>query len=131
MKLYNTMTRKKEEFVPLEEGKVKMYVCGPTVYNFIHFRTRSFKDYGKLSHKNLDDLKSGGRELLVSGQDEKEDPLDFVLWKPKKDGEPYWDAPWSKGRPGWHIECSEMSRKYRADRYPCRRGRSDFPASRK
>lgn len=201
MKLYNTMTRKKEEFVPLEEGKVKMYVCGPTVYNFIHignarpmivfdtvrryfeykgyevkfvsnftdvddkiikkaleegvtadeiagryieeckkdmeslnvkpatanpmatqeiggmiqmigeliekghayekngtvyFRTRSFKDYGKLSHKNLDDLKSGGRELLVSGQDEKEDPLDFVLWKPKKDGEPYWDAPWSK-----------------------------------
>ena len=231
MKLYNTMTRKKEEFVPLEEGKVKMYVCGPTVYNFIHignarpmivfdtvrryfeykgyevkfvsnftdvddkiikkaleegvtadeiagryieeckkdmeslnvkpatanpmatqeiggmiqmigeliekghayekngtvyFRTRSFKDYGKLSHKNLDDLKSGGRELLVSGQDEKEDPLDFVLWKPKKDGEPYWDAPWSKGRPGWHIECSEMSRKYLGEQIDIHAGGEDL-----
>ena len=231
MKLYNTMTRKKEEFVPLEEGKVKMYVCGPTVYNFIHignarpmivfdtvrryfeykgyevnfvsnftdvddkiikkaleegvtadeiaaryiaeckkdmedlnikpatanplatqeiggmiemireliekghayekngtvyFRTRSFKDYGKLSHKNLDDLQSGGRELLVSGQDEKEDPLDFVLWKPKKDGEPFWDAPWSKGRPGWHIECSEMSRKYLGEQIDIHAGGEDL-----
>ena len=216
MKIFNTMTKKKEEFVPLEEGKVKMYVCGPTVYNFIHignarpmivfdtvrryfeykgydvnyvsnftdvddkiikkaieegvtadeiskryiaeckkdmegmnikpatknpkateeiggmldmiqtlidkghayvaadgtvyFRTRSFKDYGKLSHKNLDDLQGGNRSLLVSGEDQKEDPLDFVLWKPKKEGEPYWDSCWCQGRPGWHIECSAMSR---------------------
>lgn len=217
MKLYNTLTRRKEEFVPLEEGKVKMYVCGPTVYNLIHignarpmivfdtvrryfeykgydvnfvsnftdvddkiikkaieegvsaeviskryideckkdmadmnvkpatkhplateeicgmvemiadliekghayekngtvyFRTRSFKDYGKLSHKNLDDLQSGGRSLLVTGEDEKEDSLDFVLWKPKKEGEPAWESPWCEGRPGWHIECSVMSKKY-------------------
>lgn len=231
MKLYNTMTRKKEEFVPLEDGKVKMYVCGPTVYNFIHignarpmivfdtvrryfeykgyevnfvsnftdvddkiikkaleegvtaeeiasryiaeckkdmadlnikpatanplateeiagmikmigelidkghayekngtvyFRTRSFEDYGKLSHKNLDDLQSGGRELLVSGQDEKEDPLDFVLWKPKKEGEPYWESPWSNGRPGWHIECSEMSRKYLGEQIDIHAGGEDL-----
>ena len=217
MKVFNTLTKKKEEFVPLEEGKVRMYVCGPTVYNYIHignarpmivfdtvrryfeykgydvnyvsnftdvddkiikkaieeqvsaqeisqryiaeckkdmagmnvkpatkhplateeicgmvemiselidkgyayekngtvyFSTRKFKDYGKLSHKNLDDLRSGGRSLLVSGEDEKEDPLDFVLWKPKKEGEPFWKSPWSDGRPGWHIECSVMSRKY-------------------
>lgn len=92
----------------------------------VYFRTRSFKDYGKLSHKNLDDLKSGGRELLVSGQDEKEDPLDFVLWKPKKDGEPYWDAPWSKGRPGWHIECSEMSRKYLGEQIDIHAGGEDL-----
>ena len=220
MRIYNTLSRRKEEFKPLEEGKVKMYVCGPTVYNLIHignarpmivfdtvrryleykgydvnyvsnftdvddkiikkaneegvsaeeistryiaeckkdmegmnikpatthplatqeiggmidmiqtlidkgyayekngtvyFSTRKFKDYGKLSHKNLDDLRSGGRSLLVSGEDEKEDPLDFVLWKPKKDGEPYWDAPWSKGRPGWHIECSGISMKYNGE----------------
>ena len=220
MKIFNTMTKKKEEFVPLEEGKVKMYVCGPTVYNFIHignarpmivfdtvrryfeykgydvnyvsnftdvddkiikkaieegvtadeiskryiaeckkdmdgmnikpatknplateeicgmvdmiqtlidkgfayekngtvyYSTRKFKDYGKLSHKNLDDLRSGERSLLVSGEDEKEDPLDFVLWKPKKDGEPYWESPCCNGRPGWHIECSVMSKKYLGD----------------
>ncbi len=231
MKLYNTMTRQKEEFVPLEEGKVKMYVCGPTVYNFIHignarpmivfdtvrryfeykgyevnfvsnftdvddkiikkameegvtadeiasryieeckkdmadmnvkpatvhplatqeipgmiamiqelidkgyayekngtvyYRTRKFKDYGKLSHKNLDDLQSGGRELLVSGQDEKEDSLDFVLWKKKKDGEPYWQSPWSNGRPGWHIECSEMSRKYLGEQIDIHAGGEDL-----
>ena len=231
MKLYNTMTRQKEEFVPLEEGKVKMYVCGPTVYNFIHignarpmivfdtvrryfeykgyevnfvsnftdvddkiikkaveegvtadeiasryieeckkdmadmnvkpatvhplatqeipgmiamiqelidkgyayekngtvyYRTRKFKDYGKLSHTNLDDLQSGGRELLVSGQDEKEDSLDFVLWKPKKDGEPYWQSPWSNGRPGWHIECSEMSRKYLGEQIDIHAGGEDL-----
>ena len=71
----------------------------------------SFEGYGKLSHKNLDDLRSGGRSLLVTGEDEKEDPLDFVLWKPKKEGEPAWESPWSEGRPGWHIECSEMSKK--------------------
>ena len=78
----------------------------------VYFRTRKFKEYGKLSHKNLDDLRSGGRSLLVTGEDEKEDPLDFVLWKPKKEGEPYWESPWSDGRPGWHIECSVMAKHY-------------------
>ena len=74
----------------------------------VYYRTRAFKEYGKLSHKNIDDLRSGERELLVRGEDEKEDPLDFVLWKPKKEGEPFWESPWSDGRPGWHIECSVM-----------------------
>ena len=231
MKIYNTMSKRKEEFVPLEEGKVKMYVCGPTVYNFIHignarpmivfdtvrryfeykgydvnfvsnftdvddkiikkaieegvtaeeiskryiaeckkdmdamnikpatknplateeicgmvdmiqmlidkgyayekngtvyYRTRKFKDYGKLSHKNLDDLQSGGRTLLVTGEDEKEDPLDFVLWKPKKEGEPAWQSPWSEGRPGWHIECSEMSKKYLGEQIDIHAGGEDL-----
>ena len=231
MKVFNTLTKKKEEFVPLEEGKVRMYVCGPTVYNYIHignarpmivfdtvrryfeykgydvnyvsnftdvddkiikkaieeqvsaqeisqryiaeckkdmagmnvkpatkhplateeicgmvemiseliekgyayekngtvyFSTRKFKDYGKLSHKNLDDLRSGGRSLLVSGEDEKEDPLDFVLWKPKKEGEPFWKSPWSDGRPGWHIECSVMSRKYLGDEIDIHAGGEDL-----
>ena len=231
MKIYNTMSKRKEEFVPLEEGKVKMYVCGPTVYNFIHignarpmivfdtvrryfeykgydvnfvsnftdvddkiikkaieegvtadeiskryiaeckkdmeamnikpatknplateeicgmvdmiqtlidkgyayekngtvyYRTRKFKDYGKLSHKNLDDLQSGGRALLVTGEDEKEDPLDFVLWKPKKEGEPAWQSPWSDGRPGWHIECSEMSKKYLGEQIDIHAGGEDL-----
>ncbi|MDY4669175.1 MAG: cysteine--tRNA ligase [Oliverpabstia sp.] len=231
MKLYNTMTKKKEEFVPLEEGKVKMYVCGPTVYNFIHignarpmivfdtarryleykgyevnfvsnftdvddkiikksveegvpaeeiseryikeckkdmadmnvkeatthpqatqeidgmidmiqtlmekgyayavdgtvyFRTRKFDEYGKLSHKNLDDLRSGNRSLLVSGEDQKEDPLDFVLWKPKKEGEPYWVSPWGEGRPGWHIECSVMSKKYLGEEIDIHAGGEDL-----
>ena len=231
MKLYNTLSRRKEEFIPLEEGKVKMYVCGPTVYNFIHignarpmivfdtvrryfeykgydvnfvsnftdvddkiikkaieegvsaneisqryiaeckkdmagmnvkpatkhplateeicgmiemiqelidkgyayekngtvyFRTRKFDEYGKLSHKNLDDLQSGGRSLLVSGEDEKEDPLDFVLWKPKKEGEPAWESPWCDGRPGWHIECSVMSKKYLGDQIDIHAGGEDL-----
>ena len=231
MKIYNTMSKRKEEFVPLGEGKVKMYVCGPTVYNFIHignarpmivfdtvrryfeykgydvnfvsnftdvddkiikkaieegvtadeiskryiaeckkdmdamnikpatknplateeicgmvdmiqtlidkgyayekngtvyYRTRKFKDYGKLSHKNLDDLQSGGRTLLVTGEDEKEDPLDFVLWKPKKEGEPAWKSPWSEGRPGWHIECSEMSKKYLGEQIDIHAGGEDL-----
>ena len=231
MKLYNTLTKRKEEFVPLEEGKVKMYVCGPTVYNFIHignarpmivfdtvrrymeykglevnfvsnftdvddkiikkaieegvsadeiskryieeckkdmagmnvkpatkhplateeicgmvemiqqliekgyayekngtvyFRTRRFDEYGKLSHKNLDDLQSGGRSLLVTGEDEKEDSLDFVLWKPKKEGEPAWDSPWCDGRPGWHIECSVMSKKYLGDQIDIHAGGEDL-----
>ncbi len=221
MRIYNTLTRRKEEFVPITPGKTGIYVCGPTVYDFIHignarpmivfdtlrrylehkgyevnyvtnftdvddkiikraidegveasvisekfiaecrkdmaalnvreatvhpqatkeipdmiklvqilkdkghayekngtvyFRTRSFKDYGKLSHKNIDDLESGHRAeshaLKVSGEDEKEDPLDFVLWKPKKEGEPFWKSPWGDGRPGWHLECSCMSKKY-------------------
>lgn len=231
MKLYNTLTKKKEEFVPLQEGKVTMYVCGPTVYNFIHignarpmivfdtarrymeykgyevnyvsnftdvddkiikksieegvsaeevseryikeckkdmadmnvkpatthpqatqeidgmiamietliekgyayavdgtvyFRTRKFEEYGKLSHKNLDDLRSGNRALLVSGEDEKEDPLDFVLWKPKKEGEPAWESPWSDGRPGWHIECSVMSKKYLGEQIDIHAGGEDL-----
>ena len=214
MKIYNTMTRKKEEFIPLEEGKVKMYVCGPTVYNFIHlgnarpftvfdtlrryfeyrgyevtyiqnftdvddkiikrsheegispeevaekyikeyfidcdglgikratvhpqvtdnieniivfvqdlidkgyayeaggdvlFRTRKFEEYGKLSHQNIEELELGAR---IDVDDKKEDPLDFVLWKAEKEGEPGWQSPWGEGRPGWHIECSVMSNRY-------------------
>lgn len=214
MKIYNTMTRKKEEFIPLEEGKVKMYVCGPTVYNFIHlgnarpftvfdtlrryfeyrgyevtyiqnftdvddkiikrsheegispeevaekyikeyfidcdglgikratvhpqvtdnieniivfvqdlidkgyayeaggdvlFRTRKFEEYGKLSHQNIEELELGAR---IDVDNKKEDPLDFVLWKAKKEGEPGWQSPWGEGRPGWHIECSVMSNRY-------------------
>ena len=227
MKIFNTLTRRKEEFVPLEEGKVKMYVCGPTVYNLIHignarpmiifdtvrrymeykgyevnyvsnftdvddkiikkaieegvsaeeistryikeckkdmadmnvkpattapqatqeiqgmidmiqtlidkgyaypaadgtvyFRVKKFKEYGKLSHKNLDDLQSGFRSLKVSGEDQKEDPLDFVLWKPKKEGEP-----WCDGRPGWHIECSVMSKKYLGEEIDIHAGGEDL-----
>lgn len=214
MKIYNTMSRQKEEFIPLEEGKVKMYVCGPTVYNFIHlgnarpftvfdtlrryfeyrgyevtyvqnftdvddkiikrsheegisseevakkyikeyfidcdglgikradvhpqvtdnieqiiefvqkliddgyayesegdvlFRTRKFEEYGKLSHQNIEELELGAR---IDVDDKKEDPLDFVLWKAKKEGEPGWQSPWGEGRPGWHIECSVMSKRY-------------------
>ncbi len=220
MKIFNTLTKKKDDFTPINEGKVGIYVCGPTVYDYIHignarpmivfdtlrryfeykgyevnyvsnftdvddkiikkanaegvdskviserfieeckkdmaslnvkeatthpkateeiddmiamvqtliekdyayevngtvyFRTRKFSDYGKLSKKNLDDLRAGNRELKVSGQDEKEDALDFVLWKPKKEGEPSWPSPWGDGRPGWHLECSVMSKKYIGD----------------
>ena len=232
MKIYNTLSKKKEEFVPIEPGKVRMYVCGPTVYNLIHignarpmivfdtvrrymehkgyevnyvsnftdvddkiikkaieegveadvisqryiaeckkdmeamnvkpatthplatneicgmldmiqslidkgyaykaadgtvyYRTRNFKEYGKLSHKNLDDLQGGNRSLLVSGEDQKEDALDFVLWKPKKEGEPYWESPWCDGRPGWHIECSVMSKKYLGDEIDIHAGGEDL-----
>ena len=232
MKIFNTLTRRKEEFVPLEPGKVKMYVCGQTVYNFIHignarpmiifdtvrryfeykgydvnyvsnftdvddkiikkaieegvdaetiskryiaeckkdmadmnvkpatthpqatqeiggmlemiqtlidkghayvaadgtvyFRTKSFKGYGKLSHKNLDEMMSGFRELKVTGEENKEDPSDFVLWKPKKDGEPYWESPWCQGRPGWHIECSVMSKKYLGEQIDIHAGGEDL-----
>lgn len=228
MKIYNTLTQKKEDFVPLEEGKVRMYVCGPTVYNYIHignarpailfdtfrryleykgfevtyvqnftdvddkiikkaneegvsateiseryikeyrtdmkalnireatyhpkateeidgmiemistliekghayekngtvyFRTRSFKEYGKLSKKKIDDLEAGAR---IAVSDEKEDPMDFVLWKPKKEGEPFWPSPWSEGRPGWHIECSVMSRKYLGEQIDIHAGGEDL-----
>ena len=232
MKIVNTLSRRKEEFVPIEPGKVKMYVCGPTVYNFIHignarpmivfdtvrryfeykgyevnyvsnftdvddkiirkaieegvdaetiskryiaeckkdmemmnvkpatknpqatqeiggmiemintliekghayvaadgtvyFRTKSFKEYGKLSHKNLDDLQSGFREIKVTGEEGKEDPTDFVLWKPKKEGEPFWESPWCQGRPGWHIECSEMSKKYLGESIDIHAGGEDL-----
>ncbi len=236
MKIFNTLTRSKEEFKPIEPGKVRMYVCGPTVYNYIHignarpmivfdtfrryllhkgydvnyvsnftdvddkiikaaieqgidpsevserfikeckadmaslnvmpatthpqatkeidgmidmiatlidkghayvaedgtvyYKTRSFKDYGKLSHKNLDDLEGGHRDdahaLKVDGADAKQDALDFVLWKPKKDGEPYWESPWCQGRPGWHIECSVMSKRYLGDEIDIHAGGEDL-----
>ena len=214
MKLYNTLTQKKETFVPIEAGKVRMYSCGPTVYNYFHignarpfivfdvlrrfleytgyevtfiqnftdvddkiinrsheegispgdvsekyiqeyftdadalgikrasvhpkvsehmpeiiamiktleekglaynvdgnvyYHVDAFKDYGKLSKQSIDDLKSGAR---IDVNDEKHSPLDFALWKKKKDGEPYWESPWGQGRPGWHIECSAMSKKH-------------------
>lgn len=228
MKLYNTLSKKKEEFVPIEEGKVKMYVCGPTVYNYIHignarpmivfdtvrryfeykgyevnyvsnftdvddkiinksieegipasevseryikeckrdmadlnikpatknpkateeidgmiamiealiekgyaypvdgtvyFRTRKFDGYGKLSKKNLDELEAGKR---IAIEEQKEDAMDFVLWKPKKEGEPYWESPWGQGRPGWHIECSVMSKKYLGDTIDIHAGGEDL-----
>lgn len=231
MKIYNTLTKKKEEFIPIEEGKVRMYVCGPTVYNYIHignarpmivfdtvrrymeykgyevnyvsnftdvddkiikkaieegvraeeiseryiqavkedmealnikpatknpkateeidgmiemiqklieknhayekngsvyFRTRSFPEYGKLSKKNVDELEAGHRDIKVAGEEEKEDSLDFVLWKPKKEGEPFWKSPWSEGRPGWHIECSVMSHKYLGDQIDIHAGGEDL-----
>lgn len=231
MKVYNTLTRKKEEFVPLEEGKVKMYVCGPTVYNYIHignarpmivfdtvrryleykgydvnyvsnftdiddkiikraneegvdvsiiserfikeaehdmlslnvkeatshpkateeiggivgmieeliqkghayetdgtvyFKTRSFSDYGKLSKKNIDDLQAGHREMAFAGEEDKKDALDFVLWKPKKEGELSWPSPWGDGRPGWHIECSVMSREYLGEQIDIHAGGEDL-----
>ena len=231
MKIYNTLTRQKEEFVPVHPGNVGMDVCGPTVYNYIHignarpmiifdtvrryfeykgyevnyvsnftdvddkiikkaneegvtateiaeryikeckqdmealnikpathqprateeiggmikmiqtlikkghayevdgtvyFKTRSFKDYGKLSKKNIDDLEAGHREIKVTGEEGKEDPLDFVLWKPKKEGEIAWDSPWGEGRPGWHIECSEMSKKYIGDTIDIHAGGEDL-----
>lgn len=228
MRIYNTLSQKKEEFIPIEEGKVRMYVCGPTVYSYIHignarpiivfdtfrrymeykgydvnyvtnftdvddkiikraieegidtrevsenyikeayrdmealnvneathhpkateeidgmismistlidkghayekngtvyYKTRSFEDYGKLSKKNIDDLESGSR---IAVAEEKDDPLDFVLWKPKKDGEPYWVSPWGDGRPGWHIECSVMSAKYLGDQIDIHAGGEDL-----
>ena len=228
MKLYNTLTKQKEEFVPVHEGKVGMYVCGPTVYNYIHignarpmivfdtvrryfeykgydvnyvsnftdvddkiikkaneegvpaseiserfiaeckkdmeglniepathnpkateeidgmiamistliekgyayekngtvyFRTRKFKNYGQLSKKNLDDMRAG---IRIAVSDEKEDAMDFVLWKPKKEGEPAWVSPWGEGRPGWHIECSEMSKKYIGDTIDIHAGGEDL-----
>ncbi|WP_303869581.1 cysteine--tRNA ligase [Acetobacterium wieringae] len=214
MKLYNTLTQQKETFIPIEAGKVRMYSCGPTVYNYFHignarpfivfdvlrrfleytgyevtfiqnftdvddkiinrsheegispgdvsekyikeyftdadalgikrasvhpkvsehipeiidmiktleekglaynvdgnvyYRVDAFNDYGKLSKQSIDDLKSGAR---IDVNDEKNSPLDFALWKKKKDGEPYWESPWGQGRPGWHIECSAMSKKH-------------------
>lgn len=232
MKIYNTLTKRKEEMKTVEPGKVKMYVCGPTVYNLIHignarpmivfdtvrrymeykglevnyvmnftdvddkiikeaiiekvdpeviseryikeckkdmealnvreatthpratkeikemqemirtliekgnaylahdgtvyYRTRSFKEYGKLSHRNIDDLRSGNRALQVTGAEQKEDPLDFVLWKPKKEGEPFWKSDWCEGRPGWHIECSVMSKKYLGDEIDIHAGGEDL-----
>lgn len=232
MQIYNTLSKRKEDFKPINPGEVKMYVCGPTVYNLIHignarpmivfdtvrkyleykgykvtyvsnftdvddkiikaantegvdpsviseryieeckkdmnalgikpatvhpkateeidgmldmintliekgfayvaadgtvyYKVRQFKDYGKLSHKNLDDLQGGNRSLLVTGEEQKNDPLDFVLWKPKKEGEPYWVSPWCEGRPGWHIECSVMSKKYLGEEIDIHAGGEDL-----
>lgn len=232
MKIYNTLSKREEEFIPLKEGEVKIYVCGPTVYNLIHignarpmiffdtvrryfiykgyqvnfvsnftdvddkiinraieekvsateisekyiaeckkdmegmnilpadthpqatkeiegmidmikdlidkghayvsndgtvyFRVKSFPEYGKLSHKNIDELQSGLRELKVSGENDKEASYDFVLWKPKKEGEPYWESPWSDGRPGWHIECSVMSKRYLGEQIDIHGGGEDL-----
>ena len=92
----------------------------------VYYRTRKFAEYGKLSHKNIDELEGGNRSLLVSGEDEKEDPLDFVLWKPKKEGEPAWQSPWGEGRPGWHIECSVMSKKYLGEQIDIHGGGEDL-----
>lgn len=91
----------------------------------VYYRTRKFSEYGKLSHKNIDDLQAGHRDIKVTGE-LKEDPLDFVLWKPKKDGEPYWESPWCNGRPGWHIECSVMSKKYLGDEIDIHAGGEDL-----
>ena len=232
MKIYNTLTLRKDEFIPLKEGEVKMYVCGPTVYNLIHigyarpmiffdsvrryfeykgwkvnyvsnftdvddkiikaaneegvscetiseryiaeckkdmegmnilpatknpkateeidgmiqmieeliekghayvaadgtvyFDVTSDPSYGKLSHKNLDDLMSGFREIKVTGEEGKKNSNDFVLWKPKKDGEPYWESPWCDGRPGWHIECSVMSKRYLGEQIDIHGGGEDL-----
>lgn len=228
MRLYNTMSNKLEEFEPIEEGKVKMYVCGPTVYNYIHlgnarpivvfdilaryfkyrgydvtyvqnftdvddkiikraneekvspekitekyiqsffedteplnvlkdikrprvtenineiieitekliengyayeidgnvfFDVKKYNDYGKLSNQKISELEIGAR---VDIMEIKNNPLDFALWKKKKDGEPYWDSPWGEGRPGWHIECSAMSRKYLGDTFDIHGGGQDL-----
>ena len=97
----------------------------PAADGTVYFRTRKFEEYGKLSHKNLDDLQAGHRDIKVTGE-EKEDSLDFVLWKPKKEGEPYWESPWCQGRPGWHIECSVMSRKYLGEEIDIHAGGEDL-----
>mgnify|MGYP001258074304 CR=1 FL=1 len=229
MKLFNTLTRKKEKFIPIEDGKVTMYVCGPTVYDYIHvgnarplvvfdtlrryfiykgydvkyvvnftdiddkiinkankektnakeiadkyieafiedakglnlyeektvhpratefiqpiiefvegliekgaaynvdgnvyFDINSTEDYGKLSKKNIDDLISGARVVV---NDEKRNPLDFALWKKAKEGEPWWDSPWGKGRPGWHIECSVMAKTLLGDTIDIHAGGEDL-----
>jgi cysteinyl-tRNA synthetase len=96
------------------------------VVGTVYFSTRSFAGYGKLSKKNIDDLEAGHRDIKVSGEEGKEDPLDFVLWKPKKEGEPAWPSPWGEGRPGWHIECSVMSRKYLGEEIDIHAGGEDL-----
>ena len=228
IQIYNTLSRVKEDFVPLEEGKVKMYVCGPTVYNYIHignarpaivfdtvrryldfrgydvqyvsnftdvddklikaanelgetvpviadrfihayfedvsalgckkadshprvtenmdiiidfiaaliekgiayesegdvyYHTRAFNGYGKLSHQSIDELRSGAR---IAVGEKKQDSLDFALWKKAKDGEIFWESPWGQGRPGWHIECSAMVRKYLGDTIDIHAGGQDL-----
>ena len=204
MKIYNTLTRQKEEFVPVHPGKVGMYVCGPTVYNYIHIgnarpmiifdtvrRYFEYKGYEVNYVSNFTDVDDkiikkaneegvtateiaeryikeckqdmealnikpathqprateeiGGMIKMIqtlikkghayevdrtvyfkTGEEGKEDPLDFVLWKPKKEGEIAWDSPWGEGRPGWHIECSEMSKKYIGDTIDIHAGGEDL-----
>ena len=92
----------------------------------VYYRVRKFKVYGKLSGKNIDDLEAGHREIKVAGEENKEDQLDFVLWKPKKEGEPAWNSPWGEGRPGWHIECSVMAKKYLGDEIDIHAGGEDL-----
>ena len=104
----------------IEKGHA--YEVNGTVY----FKTRSFDGYGKLSKKNIDDLEAGHRDIKVRGEEGKQDPLDFVLWKPKKEGEIAWPSPWGEGRPGWHIECSEMSKKYIGDTIDIHAGGEDL-----
>ena len=228
MKLYNTMTNKIEEFKTIEENKVKMYVCGPTVYNYIHlgnarpivvfdtlaryfkykgmevnyvqnftdvddkiinksieegisasevsekyikcffedinrlnilesvkrpkvtenmaeiieiiqklidngfayekdgdvyFEVKKYKDYGKLSNQKIEELELGAR---IDVSEIKKNPVDFALWKKKKDGEPFWESPWGQGRPGWHIECSAMAKKYLGDTFDIHGGGQDL-----
>jgi len=106
--------------VLIEKGYA--YEVAGTVY----FKTRSFKEYGKLSKKNIDDLQAGHREMAFAGEEEKKDSLDFVLWKPKKEGEPSWNSPWGEGRPGWHIECSVMSKNYLGDQIDIHAGGEDL-----
>ncbi|MBQ9421893.1 MAG: cysteine--tRNA ligase [Lachnospiraceae bacterium] len=232
MKIFDTMQRRKVEFKPIEEGKLSMYVCGPTVYNLIHignarpmivfdtfrrymeykgydvnyvsnftdvddkiikaaneegvsseviseryieeckkdmaamnikpatthpqatkeidgmirmiqqlidnghayvaddgtvyFSVETDPGYGKLSHKDMNEMMSGLRDLKVSGEEQKRNPNDFVLWKPKKEGEPFWESPWCEGRPGWHIECSVMSQKYLGETIDIHAGGEDL-----
>ncbi len=92
----------------------------------VYFRVSSFREYGKLSHKNLDEMMSGFREIKVTGEENKENPSDFVLWKPKKEGEPSWSSPWCEGRPGWHIECSVMSKRYLGEQIDIHAGGEDL-----
>ena len=89
----------------------------------VYFKVKNFRDYGKLSNKNLDDLIAGSRVEL---SDKKENPEDFVLWKPSNDNEPSWDSPWGKGRPGWHLECSVMSKKYLGNTFDIHGGGRDL-----
>ena len=106
--------------------QAELEVIATNEYAINLYRKLGFEEYGKLSHKNLDDLRSGNRSLLVSGEDQKEDPLDFVLWKPKKEGEPFWVSPWGEGRPGWHIECSVMAKKYLGEEIDIHAGGEDL-----
>ena len=115
-----------DEYIQIVSGLMEKGYAYAAADGTVYFRTRSFQGYGRLSHKNLDDLQGGNRSLLVSGADQKEDSLDFVLWKPKKDGEPYWESPWCNGRPGWHIECSVMSKKYLGDEIDIHAGGEDL-----
>ncbi|MBQ9437324.1 MAG: cysteine--tRNA ligase, partial [Lachnospiraceae bacterium] len=105
---------------------IKKDLAYPAPDGTVYYAARKFPGYGKLSHKNLDDLQSGNRELKVSGEEQKRDSLDFVLWKPKKEGEVFWESPWCDGRPGWHIECSVMSKKYLGEQIDIHAGGEDL-----